>query len=341
MMNNRLFVNAATTAAAFSSSSTLLLRSGGGKNSARRTTTFGISHSYYSSSSSPPSSTRLYGKSNKGKTNDNNKLYRADRVLSNRGMGSRSECFDLLKQKRVFIRNDSNNNNNNDDDVFTRVQGPSTKLSMTASLWIDKRVQVPKPLPLLRVYHKPKWVLSVMNDNKGRKNVGQLDFLSNNNKGSSSNNKMHPVGRLDYDTSGLLLFSSDGKLTQTLLHPNHEIEKEYVALVVGKIGDDDGNNGDNKTKEELKETLERGVSTSLGVFPAKLLDVKSIPSEQVPIVISNIINNLPDEYDITKLDEKGYLFFKNATDLSEIRLVVQEGMYLFFKYFVYSLSIGI
>ena len=144
-----------------------------------------------------------------------------------------------------------------------------------------------------------------MNDNKGRKHVGELDFIS----------KMHPVGRLDYDTSGLLLFSSDGKLTQHLLHPNHEIEKEYVALVVGKVDE-----------ESLRETLAKGVSTSLGVFPAKLVNVHSIPLNQVQPLISDIIDSLPDEYDLSKLEENGYLFFKNATELSEVRLVVQEGM---------------
>lgn len=143
-----------------------------------------------------------------------------------------------------------------------------------------------------------------MNDNKGRKHVGELDFIS----------KMHPVGRLDYDTSGLLLFSSDGKLTQYLLHPNHEIEKEYVALVVGKVDE-----------ESLRETLAKGVSTSLGVFPAKLVNVHSISFNQVQPLISDIIDGLPDEYDLSKLEENGYLFFKNATELSEVRLVVQEG----------------
>ena len=244
------------------------------------------------------SSTNLCAK-RKSNATGNKQTFRADRVLSNRGMGSRSECFELLKQKRVFQKLDGN-------DSFTLVKGPSEKVSMNASLWIDRKNEVPKPAPLLRIYNKPKWVLSVMNDNKGRKHVGELDFIT----------KMHPVGRLDYDTSGLLLFSSDGKLTQHLLHPNHEIEKEYVALVVGKVDE-----------ESLRETLAKGVSTSLGVFPAKLVNVHSIPLNQVQPLISDIIDSLPDEYDLSKLEENGYLFFKNATELSEVRLVVQEGMF--------------
>ena len=46
---------------------------------------------------------------------------------------------------------------------------------------------------------------------------------------------MHPVGRLDADTSGLLLFSSDGHLTQMLLHPSTGVEREYEAVVAGYI----------------------------------------------------------------------------------------------------------
>lgn len=153
-----------------------------------------------------------------------------------------------------------------------------------------------------------------MSDKKGRPTVGELDFL-----GSSTNakSKMHPVGRLDYDTSGLLLFSSDGKLTQQLLHPNHEIEKEYVALVVGTV----------ENADTFKATLAQGVPTSMGAFPADLLEAKSIPKEEVKEMIDDILKNLPDEYDMDRLEEKGYLFFKDATELSEIRLVVREGMY--------------
>jgi 23S rRNA pseudouridine2605 synthase len=125
---------------------------------------------------------------------------------------------------------------------------------------------------------------------------------------------MHPVGRLDYDTSGLLLFSSDGVLTQTLLHPSHEIQKEYVAVVNGKVDE-----------EALRNVLKEGVGTSLGVFPAELIEAKPIASDAVKATIDHIINNLPPEYDIEKLEEKGFLFFKNATDMTEVRLVVSEG----------------
>lgn len=222
-------------------------------------------------------------------------VFRADRVLSNRGWGSRSECFEILKNRRVFQKIDSK---------MKRILGPKEKIAMDVSLWIDGKIEVPQPPPLLRVYHKPKWVLSVMKDEKGRKNLGDLDFIS----------KMHPVGRLDYDTSGLILFSSNGGLTQTLLHPTHEIQKEYVAVVVGKVDED-----------ELRRKLAEGVTTSIGSFPADLVATKPLPKEQVKPFVANILENLPPEYDPSRLEEKGYLFFKDAEELSEVRLVVEEG----------------
>ena len=237
--------------------------------------------------------------SNSSGNNKDKSLFRADRVLSNRGWGSRSECFELLKKKRVFQKIDSE---------MKCVSGPKQKIPMNAALFVDGKKEVPQPPPLLRVYHKPKWVLSVMNDSKGRKNLGDLD--------EKLISMMHPVGRLDYDSSGLLLFSSDGKLTQKLLHPSNEVEKEYVALVVGKV-----------EENTLRETLSKGVQTSDGVFPATLIDTTSIPENEVKSIIADIIDNLPPEYDLEQLEKNGHLFFKNASELSEVRLVVQEGKY--------------
>mmetsp|Transcript_8487 Transcript_8487/g.25136 ORF Transcript_8487/g.25136 Transcript_8487/m.25136 type:complete len:375 (-) Transcript_8487:135-1259(-) len=260
----------------------------------RRHSIMGLSHLNLSTSSghNAKSTSRKKVKKNKDKS-----LFRADRVLANRGWGSRSECFELLKKKRVFQEIDSE---------MKCILGPKEKIAMDAPLFVDGKKEVPKLPPLLRVYHKPKWVLSVMNDSKGRKNLGDLDEKLFSN--------MHPVGRLDYDSSGLLLFSSDGKLTQKLLHPSNEVQKEYVALVVGKVVED-----------HLREKLSQGVETSMGTFPADLIGTKQIPQDDVKSLIKEIIDNLPPEYDLEKLEKNGHLFFKTASELSEVRLVVEEG----------------
>ncbi|MGM0124505.1 16S rRNA pseudouridine synthase A [Enterococcus sp. AZ194] len=73
--------------------------------------------------------------------------------------------------------------------------------------------------------YKPKGVISAVSDDKERKVV--TDFLP------SVTERIYPVGRLDYDTSGLLLLTNDGEFSQKLTHPSHEVDKVYVAKVKG------------------------------------------------------------------------------------------------------------
>lgn len=227
----------------------------------------------------------------------NKHLLRADRVLANRGWGTRSECTELLKRRRVSLEQP--------DGSRIVVKGPSEKLTMDAPLYVDN---TPVPtIPLLLVYHKPKWVLSVLSDPQGRPNLGSI--LSEVQR----RQKLHPVGRLDYDTSGLLLFSTDGSLTQRLLHPTHEVEKEYVALVDGTVN-----------QAELEHALKLGVETGEGTHEADLLDVLHVDSDQVPILVKEMRSKLPSEYNVTDLEIRGYLF-NETTALSRVRLKVSEG----------------
>lgn len=73
--------------------------------------------------------------------------------------------------------------------------------------------------------YKPKGVISAVSDDKGRKSV--VDLISDEPR------RIYPVGRLDFDTTGLLLLTNDGDFSQMLTHPSHEIEKVYVAKVKG------------------------------------------------------------------------------------------------------------
>lgn len=73
--------------------------------------------------------------------------------------------------------------------------------------------------------YKPKGVISAVSDDKGRKVV--TDLIGDETK------RIYPVGRLDYDTSGLLLLTNDGDFSNKLTHPKHEIDKVYVAKVRG------------------------------------------------------------------------------------------------------------
>ena len=214
--------------------------------------------------------------------------FRADRVLSNRTGKTRKECFQLLKEHRVF---DSDGN---------AIHGPSMKIPMRTVLTIDRDEPVPLPPPLLMVYHKPKWVLSVRKDNRNRPCIGR-ELLPD----------LHPVGRLDYDTSGLLLFSSSGTLTQALLHPKYGVPKEYIATVAGTIAD----------SEALRRQLAAGVTTGVGVVSATLQHVEHYPVSQVPAVLQAIRDSMPVE-GVREVVQRELL---EVTELSRVRLVVREG----------------
>lgn len=76
--------------------------------------------------------------------------------------------------------------------------------------------------------YKPRQVICSVKDDKGRKTV--LDLMPND-----ITERIYPVGRLDYDTSGLLLLTNDGKLANQLMHPKYRVNKTYIAKVNGIV----------------------------------------------------------------------------------------------------------
>ncbi|MCR3906764.1 MAG: rRNA pseudouridine synthase [Tenericutes bacterium] len=101
---------------------------------------------------------------------------------------------------------------------------------------VDKKDKIEvdgKPIELAEhlyfLLNKPTGYVSTTSDEKNRKTV--IDLLEDEHK----NVRLYPVGRLDFDTAGLLLLTNDGDFTNRLTHPEHEIEKEYLARVEGIV----------------------------------------------------------------------------------------------------------
>ncbi|PMD70317.1 pseudouridine synthase [Companilactobacillus nuruki] len=88
--------------------------------------------------------------------------------------------------------------------------------------------------------YKPRGVISAVKDDKGRKVV--TDLLE-----EDVDERIYPIGRLDYDTSGLLLLTNDGEFANHLMHPRYHVEKAYIAKVEGFL-----------STEEIKK-LENGI----------------------------------------------------------------------------------
>jgi len=243
-------------------------------------------------------------------------LQRIDKVLAHRGIGTRKTTFQLAKSKRITMADSPNAPHEERE----RILSPKQKVPFAANLFLDGTL-LPGPPPLLLVYHKPMHVLSTMEDDKKyadqqRKHLGQV--LDDKYKAAG----MHPVGRLDYDTTGLILFSLDGQLTQSLLHPKRGIEKEYLATVQGDVNETD-----------LSNKLSEGVKTTEGVHKAKLLSVS--PSDD-PTDIDNddgieLEELLRQSEEVNGDDDNEDGEMEMIEDYtgpySDVKLIVKEGKY--------------
>ena len=92
---------------------------------------------------------------------------------------------------------------------------------------VDGRPLAPGGERTYLMLNKPRGYVTTLSDEKGRRTVAELV--------SGCGARVWPVGRLDMDSEGLLLLTDDGELTHRLLHPSHEIEKEYLVWVTGDV----------------------------------------------------------------------------------------------------------
>lgn len=92
----------------------------------------------------------------------------------------------------------------------------------------DKKVQ-PIGKHLYIAMHKPKGCITTVSDEKGRKTV--LDYLDKKYK----QKRIFPVGRLDYDTEGLLILTTDGETANRIMHPSNELAKTYAVRIEGEV----------------------------------------------------------------------------------------------------------
>ena len=139
---------------------------------------------------------------------------RVQKVISNLGYASRREAERLIQEGKVFINNQKANLGDkvSNHDII-KIDG----------VILDKTKNNDKVYYLL---NKPRNVVSTVSDEHNRKTVVSL---------IDSPKRIYPVGRLDYDTTGAILLTNDGELTNLLLHPSKEIEKVYLAKIKGII----------------------------------------------------------------------------------------------------------
>lgn len=157
---------------------------------------------------------------------------RLQKVLAARGVASRRAAERLIVEGRVSV-----------DGRVVRELG--TRVPRDARIAVDgRRVAAPAPRRYIAL-HKPAGVVTTMSDPEGRRTVSDL---------VRSDARLYPVGRLDIDSSGLLLLTNDGEWAERVLHPRYGHEREYEVVVRGDV--------DAETLARLRRgvRLEEGVS---------------------------------------------------------------------------------
>lgn len=152
-------------------------------------------------------------------------MERLQKVIAHAGVASRRKAEELIQQGRVTVNGKT-------------VTELGVKVS-PADLVEVEGIPLYKEQPVYYLLYKPKNTISAVADDKGRPVV--TDYFQDVPE------RIYPIGRLDFDTTGLLLLTNDGEFANLLMHPKFEIEKRYVAKVSGV-----------PTKEQLQK-LENGI----------------------------------------------------------------------------------
>ena len=145
---------------------------------------------------------------------------RINKFLAEKGIASRRHADEMIAAGRVKI-------NGEIATLGANVEETDVVLVDEQPLSRDEKVEK------YYIMNKPKGVVCTVSDDRGRKTV--MDYLPENV------GRIFPVGRLDYDTEGLLLLTNDGDLAFRLTHPTNEVPKTYMARIAGTMTEKDLN----------------------------------------------------------------------------------------------------
>jgi 23S rRNA pseudouridine2605 synthase len=134
-----------------------------------------------------------------------------NKYIAHSGICSRRDAVDIIKSGKVKVNNEV-------------IMEPGHKIESNAVVIVNGKKIAPVKNLVYILINKPKDYLTTTEDERGRKTV--LDLIKNATK-----EKIYPVGRLDRNTSGVLLLTNDGDLTQKLTHPSNEIKKVYAVTL--------------------------------------------------------------------------------------------------------------
>ncbi|WP_074972869.1 23S rRNA pseudouridine(2605) synthase RluB [Nitrosospira multiformis] len=139
------------------------------------------------------------------------------KVLAQAGLGSRREMEELIASGQVTING--------------KTAQVGDRIDVRDVVRVGKRIihfRSARRLPRVMLYHKPEGEIVSRDDPQGRPSV--FDKLP-----QLRSSKWIAIGRLDYNTSGLLVFTTDGELANRLMHPRFEVEREYAVRIIGRL----------------------------------------------------------------------------------------------------------
>ncbi|MCR6110605.1 rRNA pseudouridine synthase [Bacillus sp. A301a_S52] len=178
-------------------------------------------------------------------------MERLQKVIAQAGITSRRKAEQLIIEGKVTVNGK----------VVTEL---GTKVDSSKDDVVVEGVPIDKEEPVYYMLYKPSGVISSVSDEHGRKVVTQY---------IPTDKRIFPVGRLDSDTSGLLLLTNDGDFANTLMHPKYKVSKTYIAKVEGIV-----------FREQLKQ-LERGIKLEDGkTAPAKVKVLKADSKKNTSVI---------------------------------------------------------
>ena len=159
---------------------------------------------------------------------------RLQKIISAAGVASRRQAEAMILAGRVTV------NGKVVDELGAKADWQTDRIELDGAPLL-------RAAPVYLLLNKPYGVITPLSDPQGRKTVADLIAAA------GISDRVYPVGRLDYDTEGLLLLTNDGELTQGLSHPKFEVEKEYMVDV------------EEKPAPAMLERLEQGIQLADGV----------------------------------------------------------------------------
>jgi 23S rRNA pseudouridine2605 synthase len=145
-------------------------------------------------------------------------LQRLSKFLSNSGIDSRRKSEEIIKSGRVLVNN-------------IRVLEPQFQVDpITDTITLDNKTVTKNKSNVYIALYKPVGYISDLKDVRGRKLARELINFEG---------KLFPIGRLDFNSEGLIIFTNDGDLGNKIMHPRYGVEKEYLVKLKGILSDDD------------------------------------------------------------------------------------------------------